>query len=261
MSPRRRPLYARMLRLRHLKLRPALAFLFLEGSIATGVLLALADIVNGWGIVAVPVAVAAMVKLNDVLAGILAPVPQVAPVGGPPPVVSAEAPVPPQNRATQPIRGASMRRTRAIVGRARPGSARGIVYIRPEPPEARRPGSVSATAALPSSTPASRPEQAPEPAGESVNEPPGEITVRVPAERAPIARPRGRTEDSPEAAPSRAEESPTVAGLDLAAVDPPRTEPGDDSAQVPEAGPPENGPREVGPREAGPRDRNKGRFA
>jgi len=115
-----------MLRLRHLKLRPALAFVLFEGSIGLGVLLALADIVNGWGIVAVPVTVAVMVKLNDIMAGALAQVPHVAPVGMPP-VVPAEAAAAPQSRVTQPGRGASMRRTRAIIwagpGWAPPGGS------------------------------------------------------------------------------------------------------------------------------------------
>jgi hypothetical protein len=60
-----RPLYFRLLGVRHLRVSPVAAFLLFEGSIAAGVLLALADIVNVWGIVAVPVAVAIMVKVHD----------------------------------------------------------------------------------------------------------------------------------------------------------------------------------------------------
>jgi hypothetical protein len=60
-----RPLYFRLLGVRHLRARPLVAFLLFEGSVAAGVLLALADIVNVWGIIAVPVAVAIMVKVHD----------------------------------------------------------------------------------------------------------------------------------------------------------------------------------------------------
>ena len=60
-----RPLYFRLLGVRHLRVSPVMAFVLFEGSIAAGVLLALADIVNVWGIVAVPVAVAIMVKIHD----------------------------------------------------------------------------------------------------------------------------------------------------------------------------------------------------
>jgi hypothetical protein len=60
-----RPLYFRLLGVRHLRVRPLVAFLLFEGSVAAGLLLAMADIVNVWGIVAVPVAVAIMVKVHD----------------------------------------------------------------------------------------------------------------------------------------------------------------------------------------------------
>lgn len=68
MTVARRPVYFRLLRIRHLNTRPWVTFVLFEGSIAVGVLLALADIVSQWGVIAVPVAVAAMVKLNDVVA-------------------------------------------------------------------------------------------------------------------------------------------------------------------------------------------------
>lgn len=64
-----RPLYAKALRLRHLKPGSTLCFIFLEGSIALGVVLWLAELVVGWGVVLLPVCVAAMVKVNDVVAG------------------------------------------------------------------------------------------------------------------------------------------------------------------------------------------------
>jgi hypothetical protein len=66
-----RSLYARVLRLRHLRLRPLVAFLLFEGSVAFAILLVLADLIDGWGVVAIPAAVAVMVKVNDVVAGAL----------------------------------------------------------------------------------------------------------------------------------------------------------------------------------------------
>ena len=79
-----RPLYARLLRLRHITPSGLLCFVFLEGAVALGVLLALAELVSWWGVPVLPVSVAAMVKLNDVLAGFLprpaAPVAARAPV-------------------------------------------------------------------------------------------------------------------------------------------------------------------------------------
>jgi hypothetical protein len=66
-----RPLYARVLRLRHLRLRPLVAFLLFEGSVAFAILLVLADLIDAWGVVAIPAAVAVMVKINDVVAGAL----------------------------------------------------------------------------------------------------------------------------------------------------------------------------------------------
>jgi hypothetical protein len=65
----RRPMYARLLGLRHLTPSGFLCFVFLEGSVALGVLLALAELVSWWGVLVLPLTVAAMVKLNDVLAG------------------------------------------------------------------------------------------------------------------------------------------------------------------------------------------------
>ena len=64
-------LYARLLRLRHIRLGPLASFVLFEGSILVAVLLALAELVEGWGVLVSPVAVASMVKLNDVVAGVL----------------------------------------------------------------------------------------------------------------------------------------------------------------------------------------------
>lgn len=71
-EPPRRPMYARVLRLRQLHPSGLLCFLLFEGMIALAVLLALAELVSWWGVLVLPVAVAAMVKLNDVIAGALA---------------------------------------------------------------------------------------------------------------------------------------------------------------------------------------------
>lgn len=71
-EPPRRPMYARVLRLRQLHPSGVLCFLLFEGMIALAVLLALAELVSWWGVLVLPVAVAAMVKLNDVIAGALA---------------------------------------------------------------------------------------------------------------------------------------------------------------------------------------------
>ncbi|MGH3679708.1 MAG: hypothetical protein ACRDT2_05530 [Natronosporangium sp.] len=71
MSRDSRPLYARALRLRHVHPSSLLCFLFFEGMIALGVLLALAELVTWWSVPVLPVAVAGMVKLNDLVAGVL----------------------------------------------------------------------------------------------------------------------------------------------------------------------------------------------
>ena len=63
------PLYARVLRLRHVHPGGLLCFLFFEGAVALGILLALADFAPWWSALVLPVAVAAMVKINDFVAG------------------------------------------------------------------------------------------------------------------------------------------------------------------------------------------------
>ncbi len=70
-SSGKQPAYARALRLRHIKPGPWACLLFLEGSIAVAVVLALADVVSFWAVLVLPVAVAIAVKLNDVVAGAL----------------------------------------------------------------------------------------------------------------------------------------------------------------------------------------------
>ena len=66
-----RPLYARVLRLRHLAPSGFMCFVFLEGAVALGILLALAELVSWWGVLVLPATVAVMVKLNDLIAGML----------------------------------------------------------------------------------------------------------------------------------------------------------------------------------------------
>ena len=61
-------MYVRMLRLRNVAPSGLLCFVFLEGAVALAGLLALAELVSWWGVVVLPAAVAAMVKLNDVIA-------------------------------------------------------------------------------------------------------------------------------------------------------------------------------------------------
>jgi len=70
-APPHRPLYARLLRLRHVAPSGLLCFVFFEGAVALGILLGLAELVSWWGVLVLPATVALMVKLNDVVAGSL----------------------------------------------------------------------------------------------------------------------------------------------------------------------------------------------
>lgn len=65
---RYRPLYARALGLRFVNPGGVLCFLFFEGAAALAALLALAELVSWWTVLALPAAVALMVKLNDLVA-------------------------------------------------------------------------------------------------------------------------------------------------------------------------------------------------
>jgi hypothetical protein len=69
------PLYARALRLRHLAPSGLLCFVFLEGAVVLGILLALAELVSWWGVIVLPFTVALMVKFNDLVAGAATPRP------------------------------------------------------------------------------------------------------------------------------------------------------------------------------------------
>lgn len=99
---RYRPLYARLLGLRFVNPGGVLCFFFFEGSVALAVLLALAELVTWWAVLVLPVAVAAMVKLNDMVAEV---------------VVRTAALVPEQERDR------FRRQMEPVVGRARVPSA------------------------------------------------------------------------------------------------------------------------------------------
>jgi hypothetical protein len=71
-EPRVRPLYARVLRLRHFAPSATVCFILLEGSVVSALVLALAELVSWWGLIFVPLAVALLVKANDVVAGLVA---------------------------------------------------------------------------------------------------------------------------------------------------------------------------------------------
>lgn len=66
------PLYPRLLRLRHVSPSSWQRAVLGEGMIATGALLAMADLASAWSMVVLPVAVAGIVKAHDLLAGALA---------------------------------------------------------------------------------------------------------------------------------------------------------------------------------------------
>ena len=65
----RRTLYGRLLRLRHIRPRPWQRALLSDGSFVLGILLVLADLASAWTPLVLPVAVAAVVKAHDVVAG------------------------------------------------------------------------------------------------------------------------------------------------------------------------------------------------
>ena len=66
------PLYARVLRLRHIRPGGLLCFAFFEGAVAVGILLALAELAPWWAALVLPAVVAGVVKVNDVVAGLSA---------------------------------------------------------------------------------------------------------------------------------------------------------------------------------------------
>jgi hypothetical protein len=68
-----RPLYCRLLRLNHLHPNSWQRAALGEGAIVVGAVLVMADLASLWVIPALPVAVAVVVKGNDMLAGVIAP--------------------------------------------------------------------------------------------------------------------------------------------------------------------------------------------
>jgi hypothetical protein len=66
-------MYARLLRLRHIRPGVIACFFFLEGSFALAGVLALSGLVSVWAILVLPAVVAVAVKLNDVVTGALRP--------------------------------------------------------------------------------------------------------------------------------------------------------------------------------------------
>ena len=67
----RRPLYPRLLRLRHIHPNAWQRALLGEGALALAVLLVLADLATAWILIVLPIAVAVVVKAHDLLAGAL----------------------------------------------------------------------------------------------------------------------------------------------------------------------------------------------
>jgi hypothetical protein len=67
----KKPLYPRLLRLQHISPNAWQRAALGEGAIGVGVLLAMADLATAWTIVALPVAVAVIVKAHDALQGLI----------------------------------------------------------------------------------------------------------------------------------------------------------------------------------------------
>ncbi|WBB82571.1 hypothetical protein O7606_26590 [Micromonospora sp. WMMD882] len=105
-------MYARVLGLRFVNPGGVLCFLYFEGAVALAALLALAELVSWWAVLALPAAVALMVKLNDVVAAS---------------VVRSAALVPEQERDR------FRRQLEPAVGRAAVPSHPGRVRQQPEP--------------------------------------------------------------------------------------------------------------------------------
>lgn len=71
--PEKRPLYPRLLRLKNVHPNAWQRAALGEGAFGVAALLCLADVASLWTLVALPVAVAAIVKAHDVVAGVLQP--------------------------------------------------------------------------------------------------------------------------------------------------------------------------------------------
>ena len=71
-APGPRPIYPRLLRLRHVHPNAWQRAVLGEGALAVAGLLVLADLASAWTLLVLPVAVAAVVKAHDALEGMLA---------------------------------------------------------------------------------------------------------------------------------------------------------------------------------------------
>ncbi|WP_029767212.1 hypothetical protein, partial [Haloglycomyces albus] len=69
MSRPSQPWYARLLRIKNLRLTTGWCVLLFEGAIVMAILLALTELVSWWVVPILPLLVAGLVKLNDVIAG------------------------------------------------------------------------------------------------------------------------------------------------------------------------------------------------
>ncbi|MFC4334530.1 hypothetical protein [Salininema proteolyticum] len=65
----RQPWYGRILGLKNIRLSRSWSVVFFEGSAAVAVLLALTELVSWWVVPVLPLLVAGLVKLNDIIAG------------------------------------------------------------------------------------------------------------------------------------------------------------------------------------------------
>jgi len=134
--------YARLLRLRHINLGFYPSLLLFEGSVAVGAVLAFGDGIHPLGAVAIPVAVAVMVKFNDVVAGLLARPVAEAQLrrSRSAPVVVGRSPVPRPSRLTQWIdRDDAVPYEMPADDEPRDGAVGGVARGVAAVPDARRP--------------------------------------------------------------------------------------------------------------------------
>lgn len=88
----RRPLYPRLLRLRHVHPNAWQRAALGEGALALALVLVLADLASAWTLLVLPLGVAVVVKAHDVLAGLLGGAPAAAVPGTDPPHDDGAAP-------------------------------------------------------------------------------------------------------------------------------------------------------------------------
>ncbi|HEX5741334.1 MAG TPA: hypothetical protein VFY17_07255 [Pilimelia sp.] len=147
--------YAGLLRLRHIEVTGLRGILLAEGSVLAGLLLAFAEVSSWWAVVAVPAAVAAMVKLHDSLLGALDAAPDIpdAAAGASPAALGIAG-------AARTARRGPPRRTGSPAPAPR---AQGWGDLHPLPPDGSYPAGIGASAGLPSAPTAQRPVHAPPP--------------------------------------------------------------------------------------------------